>query len=122
MPQLVDLWRNTSPPLPGELINVDAYGVDLADQSQHVAIDQLRRGRAVEVIDGGPDRSRLCEPVALRNAGELCSFSLGEPGSHPRLARLTSRDPPVPAPNLVFDLVRCGDLRLDRRTLNARLI
>ena len=59
MPQLVDLWRNTSPPLPGELINVDAYGVDLADQSQHVAIDQLRRGRSVEVIDGGPDRSRL---------------------------------------------------------------
>lgn len=59
MPQLVDLWLNTSPPLAGDLVNVDAYGVDLADQSQHVAIDQLWRGRAVEVIDGGPDRSRL---------------------------------------------------------------
>lgn len=122
MPQLVDLWRNTSPPLPGELVDVDTYGIDLADQSQQVAIDQLRRGRAVEVIDGGPNRSRLTESVAILNAGKLHMFSFIEPDSHPRLARLMPRDPTVPAPNLVFDLVRCGDLRLDRRTLNARLI
>lgn len=112
----------TSPPLTGELVDVDAYGVDLAGQSQHVAIDQLRRGRAVEMIDGGPDRSRLGETVAIGHTGELCSFSFGEPDSHPRAARLTPRDPTVTTPLSLIELVRCGDLRLDWLTLIARLI
>lgn len=122
MTQIVKLRLHISPPLTGELINVHAYSVHSSDQPQLVAIDHFWMRRAVEVIDGGTDRPGLSEPAALCHAGELCSFSYGEPNSHPRLTKLTPRDPSVPASNSLFELVLGGTLRLDGSTLTARLI